>query len=292
MERIPRTQDKQATFTMYVPPPPSLAILNSNLTHLRRLIIRPSAASASLYVAHLIRARINAFSPTAPRPFVLGLPTGSSPLLVYKYLISFHRSGTLSFRHVITFNMDEYVGLPRDHQQSYHTFMHEHLFAHIDILPENAHLLNPLATDLEEEARRYEAAIQAVGGIRLFLAGVGTDGHIAFNEPGSSLSSRTRVKTLASQTRADNARFFGGDLEKVPRTALTVGVGTIMAAHEVVVIATGAAKARAVRDGVEGAVGHLCTMSALQWHANAVVVVDEDATAELRVKTVKVCGYV
>lgn len=252
-----------------------------------RLIIRPTAPSASLYVASLIAARINAFSPTAERPFVLGLPTGSSPLLIYKYLVAFHREGKLSFKHVITFNMDEYIGIPRDHPQSYHTFMYTHLFSHIDILPENAHLLDPSAADLEAEAERYEAAIAAAGGIRLFLAGVGADGHIAFNEPGSSLSSRTRVKTLANDTIVDNARFFDGDVDSVPKTALTVGVGTIMDAKEVVVIATGSNKARAVRDGLEGSIGHLCTISALQMHRNAIVVVDEEATAELRVKTVK-----
>jgi glucosamine-6-phosphate deaminase len=167
--------------------------------------------------------------------------------------------------------------------------MYTNFFAHIDIEPGNAHLLDPLATDAERECARYEAAIAAVGGIRLFLAGVGADGHIAFNEPGSSLSSRTRVKTLAQETVVDNARFFGGRVDLVPKTALTVGVGTVMDAAEVVVIATGPTKARAVRDGIEGAVGHLCTISALQMHRNAIVVVDEDATAELRVKTVKVC---
>lgn len=250
-------------------------------------------------MASLILARITAFAPTAERPFVLGLPTGSSPLQVYEQLIGFHRAGKLSFQHVVTFNMDEYVGLPRDHAQSYHSFMYTHLFSHIDIRPSNVHLLDGAAPDLQAECARYEAAIARAGGIDLFLAGVGSDGHIAFNEPGSSLRSRTRVKTLAQDTLAANARFFagagGGGVANVPKSALTVGVGTVLDAREVVVLALGAAKARAVRDGVEGAVSHLCTLSALQMHARAVVVVDEDATAELRVKTVKVvpppCGY-
>ncbi|KAF8544827.1 glucosamine-6-phosphate isomerase 2-like protein, partial [Trichophaea hybrida] len=244
-------------------------------------------ASASLYVANLILARINAFAPSASRPFVLGLPTGSSPLQIYKHLVEFYKTGKLSFKYVITFNMDEYVGLPREHPESYHSFMYAHLFSHIDILPQNVHLPNPFAADLAEGCAQYEAEIEKAGGIHLFLAGVGGDGHIAFNEPGSSLTSRTRVKTLAHDTVAANGRFFGGDIGKVPKIALTVGVGTIMDAREVVVIAIGAAKARALRDGLEGGVSHLCTFSALQMHSRAVVVVDEDATAELRVKTVK-----
>lgn len=241
-------------------------------------------------MANLILARITAFAPTAERPFALGLPTGSSPLQVYKQLIAFHRAGKLSFQHVVTFNMDEYVGLPQDHPQSYHTFMYTHLFSHIDIPPSNVHLLDGTAPDLQAECARYEAAIARAGGIDLFLAGVGSDGHIAFNEPGSSLRSRTRIKTLAQDTLAANARFFeGADAASVPKSALTIGVGTVLDAREVVVLALGASKARAVRDGVEGAMGHLCTLSALQMHVRAVVVVDEDATAELRVKTVKVC---
>jgi len=193
----------------------------------------------------------------------------------------------VSFRNVVTFNMDEYVGLPQGHEQSYHTFMYRHFLAHVDIPPANVHILDGEADDLLEECARYETAIRGYGGIDLFLAGVGADGHVAFNEPGSSLASRTRVKTLAQDTRVANSRFFGGDVELVPKMALTVGVGTVMDAKEVVVIATGEKKAVAVRMAVEEGVNHWWTMSALQMHANTLLVVDEEATGELKVKTVQ-----
>lgn len=184
--------------------------------------------------------------------------------------------------------MDEYVGLPRNHPESYHTFMHTNFFRHIDINPNNINILNGTAASLTAECLAYEAKIKALGGIELFLGGVGSDGHIAFNEPGSSLASRTRIKSLAHETILANARFFNGDLDAVPRMALTVGVQTIMDAREVVIIATGSAKALAVQQAVEGGVSHLCTLSALQLHPSSMVVVDEDATMELKVKTVRV----
>jgi glucosamine-6-phosphate deaminase len=255
----------------------------------RRIIIRETNDAASRYVADFIVTRITTFNPTRARPFfVLGLPTGSSPELIYAYLVRAHKAGKISFRNVVTFNMDEYVGLPQGHEQSYHTFMYRHLLAHVDIPPANVHILDGEADDLLEECARYETAIRSYGGIDLFLAGVGADGHIAFNEPGSSLASRTRVKTLAQDTRVANSRFFGDDVELVPKMALTVGVGTVMDAKEVVVIATGEKKAVAVRMAVEEGVNHWWTMSALQMHANMLLVVDEEATGELKVKTVQV----
>jgi len=205
----------------------------------------------------------------------------------YKYLVKFHQAGELSFANVITFNMDEYVDLPRDHPESYHSFMWNNLFKHIDIKPENAHILDGNAPDLEEECRKYEEAIAAVGGIELFLGGIGTDGHMAFNEPGSSLASKTRVKTLAYETVLANARFFGGDVNKVPKMALTVGVGTILDAREVLIMASGQSKAHALAKCLEEGVNHMYTLSALQMHPRACVVCDEDATNELRVRTVK-----
>jgi glucosamine-6-phosphate deaminase len=238
-------------------------------------------------MAKYIAKRIKDFKPTAYRPFVLGLPTGSSPIGVYKYLVKFHQAGELSFRNVVTFNMDEYVGLPREHAQSYHTFMWNHLFRHIDIKPENVHILNGNAPDLEAECKAYEDAILKSGGIELFLAGIGSDGHIAFNEPGSSLTSRTRIKTLAYETVVANARFFDNDLKQVPKMALTVGVGTVMDAREVCVIVSGQHKADALMKCIEQGVNHMYTLSALQNHRHVCVCCDEDATLELRVRTVK-----
>ncbi len=220
------------------------------------------------------------------KPFVLGLPTGSTPLSMYKKLIELNKLGKVSFKNVVTFNMDEYIGLPREHPASYHTYMFKNFFNHIDIPPQNINILNGMAPDLEEECKRYEQRIEEYGGIDLFVGGVGEDGHIAFNEPGSSLSSRTRIKELTYDTRLANARFFGGDVEKVPKSALTVGVGTILSSKEVLIMASGYRKAVAVYHAVEEGVNHLWTVSALQLHEHATLVCDDEATMELKVKTV------
>ncbi|TYJ52720.1 glucosamine-6-phosphate deaminase [Cryptococcus floricola] len=253
-----------------------------------RLTIRKAKEEVGNYIAEYIVARINSFTPTADhKNFVLGLPTGSSPLPVYKRLVELYKEGKVSFKDVITFNMDEYVGIPRDHPESYHTFMFTNFFSLVDINAENAHLLNGNAEDLYKECEEYEASIKAVGGIDLFLGGIGADGHIAFNEPGSSLTSRTRIKTLAYETILDNCRFFNNDLSAVPRMALTVGVQTVMDSREVVLVVTGQQKSLALKEMIEGSVNHMVTASALQTHPWALVVCDEDATLELRVKTVK-----
>lgn len=252
-----------------------------------RVIIREDPRSVSEYIAEYIISRIKSFNPTADKPFVLGLPTGSSPKLIYQILVQRHKAGEISFRNVVTFNMDEYVGLPRDHPQSYHSFMYKHFFSHVDIPPANINILDGNAPDLAAEAAAFEAKIARVGGIELFLGGVGPDGHIAFNEPGSSLNSRTRVKTLAYDTILANSRFFDGDVDKVPKQALTVGIKTIMEAREVVIICTGAHKALALHHGLEGGVNHMWPLSALQLHPHPLIVADRDATMELKVKTVQ-----
>ncbi|KAI7875240.1 glucosamine-6-phosphate isomerase [Lichtheimia hyalospora FSU 10163] len=252
-----------------------------------RLIVREDYEEVSSYVANYIKERIKQFNPTAEQPFVLGLPTGSSPIGTYQKLVELYREGELSFEHVVTFNMDEYVGLPRDHPESYHTFMWNNLFMHININPDNVNILDGNAPDLDEECKRFEAKIARLGGIELFLSGIGPDGHIAFNEPGSSLTSRTRVKTLAYETIIANARFFDGNIERVPKLALTVGVATVMDAREVLVIITGAHKAIALAKCIEEGVNHMWTVSAIQLHPKGLIVCDEDATLELHVKTVK-----
>jgi glucosamine-6-phosphate deaminase len=252
-----------------------------------RLIIRPDYAEVSAWSAHFIAHRILDFKPTADRPFVLGLPTGSTPLGLYKALIALNRAGKISFRHVVTFNMDEYVGLPREHLESYHSFMEKNLFRHIDIEKKNINLLNGNAPDLEAECAAYEEKMKDVGGIQLFVGGIGPDGHIAFNEPGSSLASRTRIKTLTYDTKVANSRFFDGDVEKVPATALTVGVGTLLEAKEVLILVSGHNKARALHHAIEEGVNHMWTVSCLQLHPKALIVCDEDSTDELKVGTVK-----
>nr|XP_006003468.1 PREDICTED: glucosamine-6-phosphate isomerase 2 isoform X3 [Latimeria chalumnae] len=197
-----------------------------------RLVILEEYDQASEWAAKYIRNRIIHFKPGPDRYFTLGLPTGSTPMGCYKKLIEYYKSGDLSFKYVKTFNMDEYVGLSRDHPESYHSYMWNNFFKHIDIDPNNAHILDGNAADLQEECDAFEQKIAEAGGIELFVGGIGPDGHIAFNEPGSSLVSRTRVKTLAKDTILANARFFNGDLSKVPTMALTVGVGTVMDSRE------------------------------------------------------------
>ncbi len=252
-----------------------------------RIIIHDNYGSLSKWVAYYVAQKIRKANPTPERPFVLGLPTGSSPIGTYQNLVELHKQGMVSFKNVVTFNMDEYVGLPEDHPQSYHYFMWHHLFSHIDIPPKNVNILNGNAPDLELECNEYEEKIRRTGGIDLFLGGIGPDGHIAFNEPGSSLSSRTRIKTLTYDTRVANSRFFDGDVNKVPRTALTVGVATVMDAREVVIIINGISKARALQKVVEDGVNHMWTVSMLQLHRHGIIVCDDDATLELKVATVK-----
>lgn len=252
-----------------------------------RLIPLNTAQEVGAWAANYIINKINAFAPTANKPFVLGLPTGSSPLGMYQQLIKLHKAGKVSFKHVVTFNMDEYVGLPEEHPESYHSFMFNNFFNHIDIPRENINILNGNAQDVTEECRLYEEKIKSYGQIHLFIGGVGQDGHIAFNEPGSSLSSRTRIKTLTLDTRIANSRFFDNDINKVPQYSLTIGVGTLMDAEEVLLLVNGHNKALALQQAVEGSVNHLWTVTALQMHPKALIVCDEASTAELKVKTLK-----
>lgn len=250
-----------------------------------RLIIKDTPREVAAWAASHIIERIKERAAVSDRPFVLGLPTGSTPIATYEELIRRHKAGEISFRNVITFNMDEYVGIPEEHPESYHSFMHRYFFDHIDIPEGNINILNGNAPDLQKECEDYEARISRAGGIDLFMGGVGEDGHIAFNEPFSSLSSRTRVKTLTQDTIIVNSRFFDGDISAVPKQALTVGVGTIMDAREVMILATGHKKATAVKTAVEGAYSHVCTLSALQVHRHGILLCDEPAAGELKVNT-------
>lgn len=250
-----------------------------------RVIIKDDYAKLSEWAANYVVSRINAANPTPEKPFKLGCPTGSSPLGLYKAMIELYKAGKVSFQNVVTFNMDEYVGLPEEHPESYHSFMWNNFFSHIDIKKENVHILNGNATDLEAECAQYEQAIINAGGIDLFMGGIGPDGHIAFNEPFSSLSSRTRMKSLTTDTIIANSRFFDNDVNKVPKTALTVGVGTVLDAKEVLIVVNGHNKARALQAAVEGPVTQAWTISALQTHKHAIIVCDEAACEEIKLGT-------
>ena len=250
-----------------------------------RLIIQPDYEALSQWAAYYVASKINSANPTEKRPFVLGLPTGSTPLGMYRHLIELNRQGLVSFKHVVTFNMDEYVGLPVDHPQSYHLFMRDNFFSHIDINFANVNIPNGNAPDLALECENYERKIDDAGGIDLFVGGIGAYGHLAFNEPGSSLFSETRIKTLTTGTLIANSRFFDNDPEKVPKTAITVGLSTIMLSHEVLLLANGHGKARALAQGVEGPVSQMWPVTALQLYQNGIILCDEAAADELKVKT-------
>lgn len=250
-----------------------------------RIIIQETTGDVARWTARHIASKINKNDKARTGPFVLGLPTGSTPLETYHELIRLHQAGMVSFRNVVTFNMDEYVGLPEDHPESYHSFMWNNFFNHTDIPRGNVNILDGNAPDPAYECLSYEERIREAGGIDLFMGGVGSDGHIAFNEPFSSMNSRTRVKTITMDTIVANSRFFGGDIHKVPKQALTVGVGTILDAREVLILATGHNKARAVRHAIEGSYNHGWTVSAIQTHPNAVMVCDDFAASELKVST-------
>lgn len=242
-----------------------------------RLIPFDHADQVCHWAAHHIAERITTFAPSAERPFILGLPTGSTPLATYKELITLYQAGKVSFKHVVTFNMDEYIGLACDHPQSYRSFMFDNFFNHIDILPEHIYIPDGNAPDLEAECLHYEAAIRQYGGIHLFMGGVGSNGHIAFNEPHSAFDSRTRITELTAETRQDNARFFENDLADMPYTALSIGIGTLLDAKEVMLLVTGEHKAQALQAAVEGDVSPLWPISSLRLHDQSMIVCDAPA---------------
>ncbi len=232
-----------------------------------------SMASAAV-VADVINSKPN---------MVLGLATGSTPLGLYTELIRMHKEEGLDFSHVSTFNLDEYVGLSPDHPQSYHYFMHENLFKHINIEPQNVHVPSGTTSNYHAFCQWYENRIEECGGIDLQVLGIGSDGHIAFNEPGSSLGSRTRIKTLSKETIDDNARFFD-KREDVPIYAITMGVGTVLEARKLILLANGANKAKAITDAIENPVSSMCTASALQLHPDSTLFLDTDAASQLKMR--------
>jgi glucosamine-6-phosphate deaminase len=236
-----------------------------------RVIVEPDAEgvarTAARFVARLVRRKPGC---------MLGLATGGTPLGMYRELIRMHREEGLDVSHIVTFNLDEYVGLGPTHPQSYRRFMQENLFDHLNVDPRNTHVPDGRALDFDAFCQQYERMIAEAGGIDLQVLGIGSDGHIAFNEPGSSLGSRTRLKTLTEETIRDNARFFGGP-EHVPRLAITMGVGTILESRQCLLLACGPSKARAIRDTIEGPVTAQVTASALQLHRDVIAVVDEEA---------------
>lgn len=219
---------------------------------------------------------------TARPDAVLGLATGSSPLAVYDELARRHAAGRLSFAQARAFLLDEYVGLPADHPQRYRTVIDAELVSRVDLAPDAVHAPDGLAADLPAACAAYESAIAAAGGVDLQVLGIGTDGHVAFNEPGSSLGSRTRIKTLTRQTREDNARFFDGDVDAVPTHCLTQGLATIADARHLVLLATGRAKAQAVHQLVEGPVSALWPATVLQLHPHVTVLLDDAAASRLQ----------
>ncbi len=236
------------------------------------IIIQPTPEAATAIAARLI-ARLLKEKPDA----VLGLATGSTPLPLYRALVDMQ----LDWSRVRTFNLDEYLGLAPEHPQSYHHFMWENLFRHVNIRPENVHIPDGLASDVPAFCADYEARIRAVGGIDLQLLGIGSDGHIGFNEPSSSLASRTRIKTLTQRTRADNARFFAS-ADEVPSHVITMGIGTIMEARTNLLLAFGAKKAQALAEAAEGPVTAMNPASALQLHPDTRVCLDEAAATQLK----------
>lgn len=237
--------------------------------------------NVGLLAATYIKDRINKFSPCAQKPFVIALPTGGTSLDMYKHLIAFYKEGRLSFKNLVSFNLDEYADFDINNPQSYHSFMRRNFFEHVDMQPQNINIPDGNAQDAAAFCRAYEDKIKSLGGIELLLGGVGTNGHIAFNEPGSSFESRARLVDLQDRTLKDNARFFGGDAGAVPKRAITMGLGTILEAREIIIMATGANKAQAVYKAVESKPDTAWPITALQRHDNACLVVDTAAASEV-----------
>ncbi len=259
---------------VYIPQP-----LHIRKQFVVRVVILDTPEDVSRFAANHVAATIARVRESGKTP-VLGLATGGTPLGLYKLLVQRYQAGELSFAGIKSFNLDEYVGLPPDHDQSYHYYMNDALFKHIDIDLASTHVPETWNCDLAASAAEYEKKVRDAGGIDLQVLGVGTDGHIGFNEVGSSLASRTRLKALTRQTRQDNARYFAS-LSDVPVAAITMGIATILEARSIILLATGAGKAKAVAGCVEGAVSSGLPASALQLHPNATIVVDQAASMQL-----------
>ena len=242
-----------------------------------KVIIQPDYHQLTVVAAEIIRDALS------KKPdLVLGLATGSTPIGLYKVLVRMHKQDGLDFSRVTTFNLDEYVGIPREHPQSYHTFMAKHLFDHVNIPKKNRHIPQNTAENHEAFCEAYEKSIVHAGGIDIQVLGIGTDGHIGFNEASSSLASRTRIVTLTESTLVTNAVHFSGDVNAVPEMAITIGIGTIMEAKQCLLLANGASKANAIAKAIEGPITSMVPASILQMHPKTVVLIDEDAASDLK----------
>ena len=241
------------------------------------IIIQPSnhhiATLAAESISHALKKKPN---------IVLGLATGSTPIALYKILVQKHINRELDFSRVTTFNLDEYIGIPCDHPQSYRTFMAKHFFDHVNVPTENQHIPQNVTDDFESYCEGYEQKIKDAGGIDLQILGIGIDGHIGFNETGSSLASRTRLVTLSASTLKANAVYFNSDMNAVPEMAITMGVGTIMEAKQCILLASGKSKSVAIANAVEGPITASVPASVLQMHPNTLYIIDEDAASELK----------
>ncbi|MBP5215423.1 MAG: glucosamine-6-phosphate deaminase [Alphaproteobacteria bacterium] len=252
-----------------------------------RVHIKKDYDELSRWAANYVVYRINKHRPSPRRPFVLSSPSGSTPLGMYKYLAQAYKEKKVSFENVVFFGTGEYVGMGAGDEHGFQYFLWDKFLKFVNIKKEHVYFLNGLTTDLEKECHNYEKNIQKYGGINLFIGGVGIDGHIAFNEPYSSLVSRTRAKTLTPSTLKANSKFFDNDVSKVPPVVLTIGIATMMDAEEIMIMANGEQKAEAVKQAIEGPVTHVWPISVLQQHPHASIICDDSATTELSKETIE-----
>lgn len=251
-----------------------------------RVHIKQNYEELSEWAANYVVYRINRYNPSPKRPFVISFPSGSTPLGMYKYLAQAYKEGKVSFENVIFFGMGEYVGMGAGNEHGFQYFLWDKFLKYVNIKKEHVFFLNGLTTNLEKECHNYEKNIQKYGGINLFIGGVGIDGHIAFNEPYSSLVSRTRAKTLTPSTLKANSKFFDNDISKVPPVVLTIGIATMLDSEEIIILASGREKSSAVKQAIEGSVTHVWPVSVLQQHPHASIVCDDEATEQLSRETI------
>lgn len=252
-----------------------------------RVVIKKDYEELSRWAADYVVYRINKHKASPKHLFVLGLPSGSTPLGMFKYLAQYYKDGKVSFANVVFFGMGEYVGIGAGDERGFQYFLWDKFLKYVNIKKEHVYFLDGLTTNFAKECANYEALIKKYGGVDLFIGGVGVDGHIAFNEPYSSLCSRTRVKMLTPSTIKANSRFFDNDIAKVPPLVLTIGIATMMDAEEVMIMATGSQKAEAIKQAIEGNITHVWPISILQQHPHGIIACDETSTAKLERETVE-----